>query len=365
MASVEEVAQKLVELRIVGGFDDDGGGGQEARWAAFTLPLAMLLVSRYLPHSTICLLLWVNTHCRHVLSTYAPLWKELDLHGMTKAGERLLAALSLSRYKNLEVINLEFAQDVEDEHLASVTCKDLQVLNLNACQRITDAGVKAVTSTCNYLKSFSIYWNLKVTDIGVESLVKNCRLLTHLNLSGCKNISDRSLHSIAKYCPNIKSLNLTRCVKLTDDGLAKLLKACLHLEELYLYAIPGFTEEAFKLFSGLHELKLLDICGAQNLTDNCLVALAECKSLVSLNLTWCVNVTDEGIIPLFQNCQSLEVLSLYGIRGVTDKGLECLSQSCKFSLRTLDVSGCVNIKRKSQGELLQLFPALTCFQVHS
>lgn len=136
----------------------------------------------------------------------------------------------------------------------------------------------------------------------------------------------------------------------------------------------------------------------------------------------CVRVTDEGVIAIAQSCTSLEFLryyhilrsllhldncypritfwldvldghicSLFGIVGVTDKCLAALSKSCSNSIMTLDVNGCIGIKansyfkpitsfnrtmlssncslfflqKRSRAELLQLFPYLKCFKVHS
>jgi F-box/leucine-rich repeat protein 2/20 len=86
---------------------------------------------------------------------------------MTNAGDRLLAALSLPRYRQVKHINLEFAQGVVDSHLKLVKteCPDallsLEWLNLNVCQKISDNGIEAITSICPKLKVFSIYWNVR------------------------------------------------------------------------------------------------------------------------------------------------------------------------------------------------------------
>jgi len=115
----------------------------------------------------------------------------------------------------------------------------------------------------------------------------------------------------------------------------------------------------------LSNLTFLDLCGAQNLSDNGLVCISRCRGLTYLNLTWCVRVTDTGVVAIVQGCQSLELLSLFGIVGVTDACLEALSKSCSHSLTTLDVNGCIGIKRRSRDDLLKLFPKLSCFKVHS
>lgn len=243
--------------------------------------------------------------------------------------------------------------------------QDLESLNLNGCQKISDKGIEAITSCCLKLKVFSIYWNVRATDEGVKHLVKNCKCIVDLNFSGCKHLSDKSLQLVADNYPELESLNLTRCVKMRDSGLQQVFVKCSFLQSLNIYALSSFTDEAYKKISVLSHLKFLDLCGAQNLSDDGLSCIAKCKKLVSLNLTWCVRVTDVGVIAIAESCTSLEFLSLFGIVGVTDKCLEALSKSCANTMTTLDVNGCIGIKRRSRDDLLKLFPYLRCFKVHS
>ncbi|KAF6151855.1 hypothetical protein GIB67_010429 [Kingdonia uniflora] len=127
----------------------------------------------------------------------------------------------------------------------------------------------------------------------------------------------------------------------------------------------SFTDDAYKKIELLTHLRFLDLCGSQNLSDEGLSCIAKCKNLVSLNLTWCVRVTDVGVMVISHGCTSLEFLSLFGIVGVSDEALQSLSRSCSSTLTTLDVNGCIRIKGRSRDELLRLFPRLVCFKVHS
>ncbi|XVE96168.1 hypothetical protein REPUB_Repub02eG0198400 [Reevesia pubescens] len=340
-------------------------------WNKETVPKVMKIVSTRLSQRDLISLLLVSPWLHRTLISYPSLWLAIDLREMNNAGHRLIATLSLPRYLHVKQISLEFAQDIEDDHLEvlKTKCSDslqgLESLNLNGCQKISDKGIETITSYCPKLKVFSIYWNVRATDIGVKHLVKNCKYIVDLNLSGCKNLSDKSLQLVADNYQELESLNLTRCVKMTDSGLQKVLLKCSFLRSLNLYALSSFTDEAYKKISILCHLKFLDLCGAQNLSDEGLSCIAKCKKLVSLNLTWCVCVTDVGIIAIAEGCTSLEFLSLFGIVGVTDKCLEVLSKFCSNTLITLDVNGCIGIKRRSRDDLLQLFPHLRCFKVHS
>ncbi|XP_059428461.1 F-box protein At3g58530 [Corylus avellana] len=340
-------------------------------WNRETIPKVLKIVSTRLPQRDLISLLLVSPWLYRTLISYPSLWQVIDLCEMGNAGNRLVAALSLPRYHHVKEIKLEFAQDIEDKHLEllKIKCLDslqnLESLNLNGCQKISDKGIEAITSACPILKVFAIYWNVRITDMGMKHLVNNCKRVTNLNLSGCKNISDESLQLVAENYPKLESLNLTRCIKLTDHGLLQILLKCSFLQSLNVYALSGFTDEAYKRISLLSHLKFLDLCGAQNISDEGLSCIAKCTNLVSLNLTWCVRITDAGVIAIAQGCTSLEFLSLFGITGVTDKCLETLSRSCSNTITTLDANGCIGIKRRSRDELLHLFPYLKCFKVHS
>ncbi|PKI42910.1 F-box protein At3g58530 [Punica granatum] len=344
---------------------------EELTWNRETVPKVLKIVSMKLPRRVLISLLLVSPWLHRALVSYLPLWLVLDLRETSNAGIRLVNALSLTRYRYLKQLNLEFAQGIEDEHFellkneCSESLRYLETLNLNGCQKISDKGIEAVTSSCPKLKVFSIYWNVRVTDIGIQHLVENCRLVVDLNLSGCKNISDKSMQLVAENYKELESLNITRCVKLTDRGVQQILLSCSHLQNLNLYALSNFTDNLYKNISHLTKLKFLDLCGAQNLSDDGLTCISKCKDLVALNLTWCVCITDKGVIAIAERCNSLEFLSLFGIVGVTDKCLEVLSKTCSNTLTTLDVNGCIGIKRRSREELLQLFPHLVCFRVHS
>lgn len=324
-----------------------------------------------LPQRDLISLLLLSSSIHRTLVSSSSLWLVLDFHEMNNAGDRLIAALSLTRYHNVRQIILEFAQGIEDKHLGIIrnqfsgSLQKLEHLNLNGCQKISDKGIEAITAASPSLKILSIYWNVRVTDVGISHLVKNCQHIVNLNLSGCKGISDKSLQMISENYQHLESLDITRCIKITDAGLQHIIVKCSGLKNLNLYALSSFTDVAYKKLSLLAHLRFLDLCGAQNLSDEGLFSIAKCKNIRTLNLTWCVRVTDVGVIAIAQGCTSLEYLSLFGIIGVTDKCLEALSEFCSNTITTLDVNGCIGIKKRSREELLQLFPYVRCFKVHS
>lgn len=198
---------------------------EEETWSKETVPKVIRIVSTRLSQRDIISLLLVSPWLHRTLVSYPSLWLVIDLREMNNAGNRLVSALSIPRYRHVREINLEFAQDIEDRHLELLKTKclgslqDLESLNLNGCQKISDKGIEIISSTCPELKVFSIYWNVRVTDIGIQHLVKNCKHIIDLNLSGCKNILDKSLQLIADNYQELESLNLTRYVHMILLGL--------------------------------------------------------------------------------------------------------------------------------------------------
>uniref|UniRef100_A0A0D3F3N7 F-box/LRR-repeat protein 15-like leucin rich repeat domain-containing protein n=1 Tax=Oryza barthii TaxID=65489 RepID=A0A0D3F3N7_9ORYZ len=336
--------------------------GDEA-WCRETVPRAMELVSPRLPQRDACALLAVSPWCHRALVANPKLWEW-----------SLAWASSLEwppRYCHLKIINLEFAQDIDDRHfvrlkeMGCTSLQELELLNINACQKVSDKGIETITSLCPNLRALSIYWIVGLTDLTIRHIVQNCKHIVDLNLSGCKNISDKGMQLVADNYEGLKKLNITRCIKLTDDGLQEVLQKCSSLESLNLYALSSFSDKVYKKIGSLTNLTFLDLCGAQNVTDDGLSCISRCVCLTYLNLSWCVRVTDVGVVAIAQGCRSLQLLSLFGIVGVTDVCLEALSKHCSRSLTTLDVNGCIGIKKRRRDDLIQLFPLLRCFKVHS
>ena len=100
----------------------------------------------------------------------------------------------------------------------------------------------------------------------------------------------------------------------------------------------------------------------------CAQALAKCHRLETVNLTWCVQLTDEGICPMVAGCPQLKLLSLHGLRGISNRTIEALAKHCSSTLHTLDVHGCIAIAAGVEAMSVYLrckLPNVTEFVVHT
>jgi F-box/leucine-rich repeat protein 2/20 len=144
----------------------------------------------------------------------------LSLKSLSCFGDMFCPILPQPRYCHLKIINLEFAQDIDDRHfvrlkeMGCTSLQELELLNINACQKVSDKGIETITSLCPNLRALSIYWIVgytisecflchtaplvsnwwtfcfhRLTDLTIRHIVQNCKHIVDLNLSGCKVMS--------------------------------------------------------------------------------------------------------------------------------------------------------------------------------
>ncbi|MBA0566206.1 hypothetical protein Golob_011047, partial [Gossypium lobatum] len=134
----------------------------------------------------------------------------------------------------------------------------------------------------------------QLEDNAVEAIANFCHDIQELDLSKSFKLSDHSLYALARGCPNITKLNISGCTSFSDGALEYLTNFC-------------------------QKLKILNLCGCvKAATDRALQAIGRnCKMLQSLNLGWCDNVGDIGVMSLAYGCPDLKCLDLCGCVRIT------------------------------------------------
>ena len=137
-------------------------------------------------------------------------------------------------------------------------------------------------------------WNL--TNAGLLQLLAICSAtLEDLNLCGLTYISGEGLESLP-VLKQLENLDLGNCENLTNTGLLQLLAKCFAtLKDLYVWKTEISGE-------GLESLPVL-------------------KQLEKLDLAWCENLTNTGLLQLLAKCSAtLEDLNL-GETKISGEGL--------------------------------------------
>ncbi|KAK9080741.1 hypothetical protein SSX86_000499 [Deinandra increscens subsp. villosa] len=226
--------------------------------------------------------------------------------------------------------------------------------------QLVDNVVETIANNCRDLEDLDLSKSFKLSDRSLYALAHGCQKLVKLNISGCSSFSDNALAYLSSCCRKLKILNLCGCVKAASDKALKAIGCnCGQLQSLNL----GWCEEVgdagvMSLAYGCHDLRSLDLCGCVLITDESVIALANnCQNIRSLGLYYCQNITDRAIYALAHS----RVKNKHQIMGGDKTGDEEGP-----GLMSLNISQCTALTPPAVQALCDSFPALhTCPGRHS
>ncbi|KAI3724934.1 hypothetical protein L1987_64702 [Smallanthus sonchifolius] len=224
---------------------------------------------------------------------------------------------------------------VSDKGLVSFTkaASFLESLQLEECNRITQHGILGTLSNQNSkLKSFSLMKCMGIKDLDHEPVdFSESQSLRSLTIKNCIGFGNTNLAVIGKLCPHLHNLDLTGLDRINDTGLFEFLNACK---------------------VGLLKVNLTDCI---NLTDEVVMALAKIHggTLEVLNLDGCRKIGDDSLAAIAENCLFLKDLDV-SKSCITDSGVSCLSSGGHMNLQVLSLSGCSRVSNESMNSFEKL-----------
>lgn len=119
---------------------------------------------------------------------------------------------------NLQSISIEYNTKFQDAGVCELIqrCPLLEKLHLNSCG-ITCQTVLHISHYCRNLTVLDLRCCSKLTDDVVKKLVSGCTYLKVLNVSLCFEVTDASLEHIMSKCVSLCGLYMVHC-KITDNG---------------------------------------------------------------------------------------------------------------------------------------------------
>ncbi|CAK7232722.1 hypothetical protein SCUCBS95973_009198 [Sporothrix curviconia] len=248
----------------------------------------------------------------------------------------------LRRNQKLAHINLTGLTCVSNETCLTLAqhCTQLEVLNLSWCKSATAVGVQTVLKSCPKLRDLRVGEIRGFDSLDVAKTFFETNQLERLVMSGCSDLTDNSfkamLHSIDPQIDlltdrpivparRFRHLDLSRCTRLTDRGVAALGYCVPDLEGLVLGGCGTLTDEALEpIFASapkLSHLDLEDLVELKNALFSNHLAKADCvKTLKHLSISYCEDIGDTGMIPVFRACTNLRSVEMDNTR-VSDLSL--------------------------------------------
>ncbi|KAF3455964.1 hypothetical protein FNV43_RR00607 [Rhamnella rubrinervis] len=298
-----------------------------------------------------------------------------------RAGPHMLRRMA-ARFSRLQELDLSqsvsrsFYPGVTDSDLCMIAdgFKCLKVLNLQNCKGITDNGIVAIGKGISSLQSLDVSYCRKLTDKGLSAVAEGCSDLRSLHLAGCRFITDGVLLALSKKCHKLEQLGLQGCINITDTGLIDLVNGCQgirfldinkcsNIGDVGVCIVSEACSSSLKIFKLLDCYKIGDVSisslgrfcksletlivgGCRDISDDSIISLAiACKnSLKNLRMDWCLNISDSSLSCILTECVNLEALDIGCCEEVTDVAFEGLiSRENELTLKVLKVSNCPKI----------------------
>ncbi|GAB2272116.1 hypothetical protein Dimus_006935 [Dionaea muscipula] len=307
-----------------------------------------------------------SEHLSSVLTRYQQIF-DLDLTLCPRVTDSSLSLIAGSCGESLRSVNLSRSKFFTGKGLLSMveSCRNLVELDLSNGTELRDSAAAAVAEAKNLERLWLARCKL-ITDIGIGCIAVGCRKLRLINLKWCLGIGDLGVGLLAVKCKEIRSFHLSY-LPITNQCLPAILKL-QHLEELILEGCFGIDDDSLAVLKQESKsLKTLDMSSCQNVSHvglssltsgtGCLQqlilaygspvthalanSLQGLSKLQSIKLDGCL-VTCDGLKAIGNWCESLRELSLSKCSGVTDEGLSCLVMKHK-ELQKLDITCCRKI----------------------
>lgn len=243
---------------------------------------------------------------------------------------------------NLEGIDLSGTL-IEDSALVELytSLDQIRTLKICSCPNLTEDSIGSIIEshrkTLEYVTLGHNRW--AITDAAIKNLHR-CNLI-ELDLSYCTELTTEALTNFATKSTGsrlevlrldgqksqwtsealalliTKNAKTLRVVSLANFSLTKFsslfckaLGTCTKLEQLYLNKFQSLTDEGYNQINGYYDnMQVLSLSMLDSLSDYAIPRLPQkCANLKCLNLTGCLNLTEEKLFSIVKNVSGLRTV---------------------------------------------------------
>ncbi|XP_072044268.1 putative RNA-binding protein EEED8.10 [Amphiura filiformis] len=192
------------------------------------------------------------SYCYHItdkslrlLAQHCTQLNKLDLSGLVQTVSPT-GLCSLSHLTELVELRLSQNAAVNDEVLVKVgqNCKQLRLIDVSGCyDGVHDAGLQGLAG-CVQLEIININYLDQISDEGLKHLANSCNQLKKITARGCVLLTDEGMFHLANQCSLLQEVDVSGCEKLTNAMLDSFLLSRQNVEEenANLYLTVGGTD---------------------------------------------------------------------------------------------------------------------------
>ena len=287
-----------------------------------------------------------------ILTSAGPFVRDLNLRGCVQMRDQWpVEGSNISdACRNLETFSLEGCRiDRSSVHYFLLRNPRLVQINFSGLTTINNSALKIIAQNCPRLEYLDISWCQHVDNKGLSRIVQGCPNLRDLRAGEVRGFSDQDFLLQLFERNSLERLILSHCTDFDDSSLLTLLQG----QEPELDVLTGRAMVPSRKF------KHLDFSRCRGLTNKSIKQLAyNTPQLVGLRLSQCSSLSDDAVTDIFETAPLLTHLDLEELE-LTNAALKTLAKSpCASRLRHLNVSYCENLGDQGMLAVLKACPAL-------
>jgi F-box and leucine-rich repeat protein GRR1 len=189
--------------------------------------------------------------------------------------------------RELRLANCELISDTAFLSLPlNRTYDHLRILDLTACERLTDAAVEKIIDVAPRLRNLVLAKCRNITDVAVVAISRLGKNLHYVHLGHCSLITDEAVKLLVQSCNRIRYIDLGCCAGLTDASVVRL-ATLPKLKRIGLVKCSGITDESvLALAKASHRPRLRRDVDGKTVAEE-----GFASNLERVHLSYCLNLT--------------------------------------------------------------------------
>ncbi|XP_064381962.1 F-box/LRR-repeat protein 7-like isoform X2 [Halichondria panicea] len=252
--------------------------------------------------------------------------------------------------RKTEVLKLKRLHQITSKGLKSIVSRSLKYINLSESNGISDEGIIDLVHNCPNIEKLSVFELHKLSDVSLTQVAAILGgTLTEIDASDINLVTSQSTQALAEHCRNLTVAKFESCVRLDGSGLIQMAERCdltdLWISFCYKISQPNIdiivsllrAKERMVTFNamgiGMSTLSMqmiaascltsLSLCGVTALTDSTvdMITKATGHSLVNLDVSNCLWLTNRTPAAIARHCHALEKLGLRNMKELNGREL--------------------------------------------
>ncbi len=288
-----------------------------------------------------------------IIERAGPFVRDLNLRGCVqmpeswgKDGQSITDAC-----RNLEYFSLEGCRiDRSSVHYFLLRNPRLMHINLSGMKGLGNSALKIIAQNCPQLEHLNISWCQNVDSRGLIRVVQSCSRLKDLRAGEVKGFDDQALLLELFNRNTLERLFVDHCVELDDEALQILIQG----------VEPEIDPLTERPVVSPRNLRHLDLSRCSQLTDKGVKCLAgNVPKLCGLQLSYCEELTDDALTGILESTPHMTHLNLEEVDHLSNSTLQNLAKSpCAQNLLHLNISYCENLGDSGMLHVIKSCPKL-------